>query len=62
MMGSLATCQFKRADGCRPFQCLREAFEMEIGGFLQVGQCLLLGMTLVGRRDFGTYGHEPVGF
>jgi len=61
-MGSLAMSQFERADRGRLFQCLRERFEVKVGGLSQIGQSFLLSMTLAGSANFRTLGHKPVGF
>ena len=61
-MGSLAMCQFKRADGRWLLESLREGFEVKVGGLLQICKGLFLGVTLAGSPDFGTFGNKPVGF
>src|SRR5580692_914236 len=61
-MGSLAMRQFKSVDRCWLPDGLRERFEVKVGGLLQVGKRLRLGVALAGSADFGTFRHEPVGF
>lgn len=61
-MGSLAMCQFKSVDRRWLLDGMREGFEVKVGGLLQVGESLLLGVALAGSPDFGTLGHKPVGF
>lgn len=56
-MGSLAISQFKCVDRRRLPDGVREGFEVKVGGLLQVGERLRLGVALAGCADFGTLGH-----
>ena len=54
--------QFKRVDHRRFPDGLRERFEVKVGGLLQIGERLRLGVALAGSANLGTLGHQPVSF
>ena len=61
-MGNLAMRQLESANGCGFFECVREGFEVKVGGLLQVGKRFLFSATLAGSANFRALGNEQVGF